>query len=125
MKEKIKFYADKSAVGPYSKAVQVGDLLYISGQLPLDKKTGEIPEDIEKQTENSLNNVKNILEELGSSMNKVIKTTVLLSDIKNFAKVNEVYGKFFEEGAYPARSCFEVAALPKDAKVEIEVIAIV
>lgn len=115
---------DKSpaAIGPYSQGIQTGNLIFTSGQLPLTT-AGEFPgNDIVAQTRQSLNNVKNILETAGSSMAKVVKTTVFLADMNDFGQMNEVYSEFFSE-PYPARSCFQVARLPKDARVEIEVIA--
>lgn len=111
------------AIGPYSQAIKVGNLLFASGQIPLDPATGAFPEGIEAQTKQSLTNVKNILEAAGTSLDKVVKTTVFLSDMNNFAAMNGVYATFFSEGSYPARSAVEVARLPKDAMVEIEVIA--
>ncbi len=112
-----------AAIGPYSQAVQTGGLVITSGQLPIDPATGAFPEGIQAQTRQSLTNVKAILEEAGVSMDSVIKTTVFLSDMNNFGAMNEVYATFFTEGSYPARSAVEVARLPKDALVEIEVIA--
>ena len=111
------------AIGPYSQAIKVGNLLFASGQIPLDPATGAFPEGIEAQTNQALTNVKNILEAAGTSLDKVVKTTVFLSDMNNFAAMNGVYASFFSEGSYPARSAVEVARLPKDAMVEIEVIA--
>ena len=111
------------AIGPYSQAIKVGNLLFASGQIPLDPATGAFPEGIEAQTKQSLTNVKNILEAAGTSLDKVVKPTVFLSDMNNFAAMNGVYATFFSEGSYPARSAVEVARLPKDAMVEIEVIA--
>ena len=113
------------AIGPYSQAVTTGNLVIVSGQLPLDPTTGAFLEGIAAQTRQSLTNAKNILEAAGSSMDNVVKTTVFLSDIANFGAMNEVYGTFFTEGNYPARSAFEVACLPKNALVEIEIIATV
>ncbi|MBQ6798830.1 MAG: RidA family protein [Oscillospiraceae bacterium] len=115
--------AAPAAIGPYSQAVIVGDLLITSGQIPIDPATGAFPEGIEAQTRQSLNNVKAILAEAGITMKNVVKTTVFLSDMNNFAAMNGVYATFFEEGSYPARSAVEAARLPKDALVEIEVIA--
>lgn len=113
------------AIGPYSQGVLAGDLLFLSGQLPIDPATGEIvAADIEGQTKQSLTNVKAILESAGCTMDHVVKTTVFLKDINEFAKMNEVYKEFFHEGNYPARSAIQVAAIPKDAKVEIEVVAL-
>lgn len=125
MKTVISTEKAPGAIGPYSQAINTGSLIFVSGQLPLDPATGTFPEDIKGQTNQSLTNVKNILESVGSSMDKVVKTTVFLSDIGNFAAMNEVYGSFFTEGGYPARSAVEVAKLPKDAMVEIEVVAMV
>jgi len=115
--------AAPAAIGPYSQAVIVGDLLITSGQIPIDPATGAFPEGIEAQTRQSLNNVKAILAEAGITMKNVVKTTVFLSDMNNFAAMNGVYATFFEEGSYPARSAVQAARLPKDALVEIEVIA--
>ncbi len=122
MKKVIKTNNAPGAIGPYSQGIIVNEMIYTSGQLPIDVKTGEMPEDISAQTKQSLENVKAILEEAGSSMTNIIKTTVFLSDMENFKAMNDVYETFFEDD-YPARSAFEVARLPKDALVEIEVIA--
>ncbi|MCY6355740.1 RidA family protein [Clostridium sp. ZS2-4] len=114
-----------AAIGPYSQAVKVGNLLFTSGQIPLDPQTGELINDsIENASERVMQNLKAILEEAGTSFEKVVKTTVLLSDINDFGKVNEVYGKYFSS-EQPARSCFQVGKLPKDALLEVEVIAVV
>ena len=114
-----------AAIGPYSQAVKVGNLLYTSGQLAINISTGElINDDIKKATAQSLNNVKAILEEAGTSLDKVVKTLVFLKDMNDFADMNEVYAQYFTENP-PARSCVQAAKLPKDALVEIEVIAIV
>ena len=112
-----------AAIGPYAQAVETNGLVITSGQLPIDPATGAFPEGIQAQTRQSLTNVKAILTEAGVSMDNVLKTTVFLSDMNNFAAMNEVYADFFTEGNYPARSAVEVARLPKDALVEIEVIA--
>lgn len=122
-KEIIKTNKAPGAIGPYSQGIKIGNLVYTSGQIPLDPETGLMAETIEEQTAQSLKNVKAILEEAGTSMDKVIKTTVFLSDMNDFAKMNEVYASYFTENQ-PARSAVEVARLPKDAKVEIEVIAL-
>ncbi|MFB5268789.1 RidA family protein [Paenibacillus enshidis] len=111
------------AIGPYSQAMQVGGFIFTSGQLGLNPATGEFGKDVEEQARLSLNNVKAILEEAGSSMSQIVKTTVFLKDMNDFARVNEVYSSFFEQ-PYPARSAVEVARLPKDALVEIEAIAL-
>lgn len=110
-----------AAIGPYVQAVKAGGLVITSGQLPIDPATGAFPEGIQAQTRQSLTNVKAILEEAGLTMDDVVKTTVFLSDMNNFAAMNEVYATFFT--SFPARSAVEVARLPKDALVEIEVIA--
>lgn len=110
------------AVGPYSHGMSFGDIVFTSGQLPIDATTGEIPATAAEQARQSLENVKKTLEEAGSSMNTVIKTTVFVSDLANFAAINEVYATYFAE-PFPARSCVEVARLPKDVLVEIEAIA--
>ena len=112
------------AIGPYSQAIAANGFVYTSGQLPIDPATGAFPEGIEAQTRQSLTNVKTILEAAGSGMNKVVKTTVFLKDMNNFAAMNGVYATFFEDGNCPARSAVEVARLPKDAMVEIEVVAL-
>jgi 2-iminobutanoate/2-iminopropanoate deaminase len=123
-KEVISTKNAPGAIGPYSQAIKIGDLVYTSGQLPINNATGElVTDDVKKATAASLDNVKAILEEAGSSLDKVVKTLVFVKDINDFAAVNEVYAQYFTEN-YPARSCVEVAKLPKDAKVEIEVIAL-
>ena len=110
-------------IGPYSQAVKINGLLYLSGQIPLDPKTNEmIAGDIKAQTERVLENIKGILESAGSNLHHVIKTTVFLKDMNEFPSMNEVYAKYFTT-AHPARSTVQVARLPKDASVEIEVIA--
>lgn len=112
-----------AAIGPYSQGVIAGNLLFTSGQIPIDPATGElVNDDIVKATERVMENIKAILEEAGTTLEKVVKTTILLKDMNNFQKVNEAYGKYFTNDQ-PARSCFQVAKLPKDALVEIEVVA--
>ena len=112
-----------AAIGPYSQAISAGDLLFISGQLPLDAATGEFAgSDITSQTRKSLENVKAIISEAGLNMSDIIKTTVFLADMNDFAEMNKVYSEFFE-APYPARAAVEVARLPKDALVEIEAVA--
>lgn len=111
------------AIGPYSQAIQAGDFVYTSGQLGLDPETGTFPEGgIKEQTRQSLTNVAAILKEAGSSMANVVKTTVFLADMNDFAEMNGVYAEFFSE-PYPARSAVAVKTLPKNALVEIEVVA--
>ena len=124
MKQVISTEHAPSAIGPYSQAICANGLVYTSGQLPIDPATGAFPEGIAAQTRQSLTNVKAILAEAGVGMDRIIKTTVFLSDMNNFGAMNEVYAEFFGEGGYPARSAVEVARLPKDALVEIEVIAL-
>ena len=114
-----------AAIGPYSQAVQAEKTIYVSGQLPVDPATGEFArEDIKAQTKQSLTNIKNILASAGADMSDVTKTTVLLQDIADFGAMNEVYAEFFTE-PYPARAAFQVAALLKGAKVEIEAVAVI
>ncbi len=123
MKREIYSKAAPAAIGPYSQAIETGSMVYISGQLPIDVAVGEFPsEDIKEQTRASLENIKGILKEAGLDFGNVVKTTVLLQDIGDFGAMNEVYGEYFT-APYPARAAFEVAALPKGAKVEIEVVA--
>jgi 2-iminobutanoate/2-iminopropanoate deaminase len=111
------------AIGPYSQAIEKDGFTYVSGQLPIDQTTGEFAgSDIESQAKQSLENTKYILEEAGLEMNDIIKTTILLKDIEDFAAVNEIYGQYFQ-APYPARATYEVARLPKDALIEIESIA--
>ena len=113
-----------SAIGPYSQATKRAGIVFVSGQLPLDAETGSFPEGIAAQTRQSLNNGKAILAEAGLTTEDVVKTTVFLSNMEDFAEMNAVYAEFFPEGSYPARSAVEVARLPKDALVEIELIAV-
>ena len=110
------------AIGPYSHCNKVGNFIFTSGQLPLDKETKELKTDIKEATRQSLENVKGILEEVGSSMDKVVKATVFVKDLGQFGEVNEVYSEYFGQNS-PARSCVQVAKLPMDAVIEIEVIA--
>ena len=112
-----------AAIGPYSQAVEVNGLIYTSGMIPVIPDTGEIVKGIEAQARQALTNVKSLLEAAGSGMDKVIKTTVFIKDMNDFAKVNEVYASFFT-GDFPARSCVEVARLPKDVLIEMEAVAL-
>ena len=112
-----------AAIGPYSQALSTGKLIYTSGVIPIVPETGALAgATIEAQTEQTLKNLSNLLEDNGSSLKKVIKTTVFIKDMRDFKRVNDVYATFFED-PYPARSCVEVARLPKDVKIEIEAIA--
>ena len=125
MKNVISTTNAPAAIGPYSQAIDCGAFLVTSGQVPFDPATGVIVEGgIEEQTRQSLNNVKAILEAAGLTMDNVVKTTVLLQNMGDFAAMNAVYAEFFTEGQYPARSAVEVAALPKGALVEIETICV-
>ena len=111
-----------AAIGPYAQAVELNGTLYVSGQLPVDPVNGSMPESIEDQTRRVLANLGAILEEAGMSYNDVVKATVLLTDMADFAVMNSVYAEYFT-GDKPARVCYQVAALPKGAKVEIDAIA--
>ncbi len=123
MKKVINTNQAPAAIGPYSQAIKVGNLVYTSGQIPINPATGNFVEGgIKEQTRQSLTNIKAILEETGLSMNNVVKTTVFLADMNDFADMNSVYAEFFAE-PYPARSAVAVKTLPKGALVEIEVVA--
>ena len=111
-----------AAIGPYSQAIEAGGFVFASGQIPVDPATGNIPEGIEAQAKQALTNVKNLMEASGLSMDNIVKTSVFIKDMNDFAKVNEVYAAFFDND-FPARSCVEVARLPKDVLIEVEVIA--
>lgn len=111
-----------AAIGPYSQAIEVGNVVYTSGIIPVVPATGEIPEGSVAQANQAFENLSNLLQAAGTSMDKVIKTTVFIKEMNDFASINEVYAKFFPE-PYPARSCVEVARLPKDVMLEIEAIA--
>ncbi len=113
-----------AAIGPYSQAIKAGELIYTSGMIPVVPETGEIVNGAEAQARQVLTNVRSLLEASGSSMDKVVKTTVFIKNMDDFAKINAIYAEFFEEGSYPARSCVEVARLPKDVLMEMEAIAI-
>ena len=123
MKKVISSPLAPGAIGPYSQAIEVNGMLFLSGQLPIDAATGLMAEGIEEQAKQSLSNIKHILEDAGLTMANVVKTTVFLADMSLFADMNKVYSTFFE-GEYPARSAVAVKALPKDALVEIECIAV-
>ncbi|OOP95055.1 RidA family protein [Helicobacter pylori] len=124
MKEVIHSTLAPKAIGSYSQAIATNDLVFVSGQLGIDASTGEFKgTDIHSQTTQSMENIKAILKEAGLGMDSVVKTTILLKSLDDFAVVNEIYGSYFKE-PYPARATFQVAKLPKDALVEIEAIAI-
>ena len=122
MKQEINSNAAPGAIGPYSQAVKAGNLIFVSGQLPINAATGEMPADIKAQTNQSIENIKAILAKAGATLDNVVKTTVLLADMSLFGAMNEVYAEHFQK-VYPARCAFAVKELPKQALVEIEVIA--
>ncbi|MDE6444305.1 MAG: RidA family protein [Muribaculaceae bacterium] len=111
-----------AAIGPYSQAIKAGNLIFVSGQLPIDAATGEMPSDIKAQTKQSIKNIQAILAEAGASLDNVLKSTVYLADMELFSAMNEVYAEFFNS-PFPARAAFAVKELPKKALVEIEVVA--
>ena len=123
MKKVISTQKAPAAIGPYSQAIEVNGMVYTSGVIPVIPETGEIPECSTEQAKQALTNLSNLLEAAGTSMNNVVKTTVFIKEMNDFAAINEVYATFFE-GEFPARSCVEVARLPKDVMLEIEAIAI-
>ncbi|MDR1205145.1 MAG: RidA family protein [Peptococcaceae bacterium] len=112
-----------AAFGPYSQAIDTGNMLFVSGQLGIDPKTGEMPGDFDRQAKLVMQNLDAILTQAGYSFKDVVKTTIFLDDLANFAAVNDIYGTYFTEHK-PARACFQVAGIPKGAKVEIEMIAV-
>lgn len=124
MKKELNSAAAPAAIGPYSQAIQAGNLIFVSGQLPIDVASGEMPSDIKAQTRQSIANIKAILAEAGATLDNVVKTTVFLADMSYFGPMNEVYAEEFKK-VYPARCAFAVKELPKQALVEIEVIAAV
>lgn len=123
MKKALETKGAPAAIGPYSQGIVAGETVYVSGQIPLDPETGAFPEGIAAQTAQSLKNMQAILAEQGLTLDNVVKTTVFLADMNDFAAMNEVYGQFFSQ-PYPARSAVQVAKLPKDAPLEIECIAV-
>ena len=124
MKDIVETKQAPGAIGPYSQATKTGNLLYTSGQLPVNPQTGDMPGSVEEQADQALKNLQAVVEAGGASMNTVMKTTVFIKDMNDFGRINEIYAKYFE-APYPARSCVEVARLPKDALVEIECVAAV
>ena len=125
--EKIVIATEKApkAIGPYSQAIKDGNMVFTSGQLPMDTTTGKlVQDDIKSEARQSLTNLKEVLAEGGATLNDVVKVTVYIKDMNQFGQINEVYGEFFSEHK-PARSCVEVARLPLDANVEIEAVAII
>ena len=123
-KEQITSPKAPAAIGPYSQGIKLNQFVFTSGQLPIDSKTGQMPEGIEAQTKQSLENIKAILEAAGTNMENVAKVLIFLKDMNDFSKMNEIYAKFFT-GIFPSRSCVQAARLPKDALIEIEAIAII
>lgn len=121
MKE-IKTNNAPSAIGPYSQAIVVNNMVFTSGQIPVNPLTGEIPEGIENQAKQVFENLKNLLEASGAGIENVVKTTVFIKDMQDFPKVNAIYETYFTK-PYPARSCVEVSRLPKDVLIEVEAIA--
>ena len=111
------------AIGAYSQAIVMGDFVFVSGNLPLDPATGKMPEAVKDQAKQALDNIKVVLQEAGTDMNKVVKATIFLADINDFGAVNEIYSTYFS-APYPARSCVAVRDIPRGAKVEIEVVAV-
>lgn len=125
MKEIVSTANAPSAIGPYSQAVKTGNLVFVSGQIPIDPATGEfVAGGIEKQTEQVLKNLSAVLEAAGSSLGNVVKTTVFVADMNDFGVVNEIYARFFGDNK-PARATVQAARLPRDARVEIEAVALV
>lgn len=122
MKKTIVSNGAPAAIGPYSQAVELNGTVFVSGQLPVNPATGEMPQGIEAQTRRALENIGAILEAAGLTYNDVVKTTVLLADMADFAAMNAVYAEFFTQDK-PARVCFQAAALPKNALVEIDAVA--
>ena len=110
-----------SAIGPYSQAIEVNNMVYTSGVIPVNPETGVIPEGVEAQANQAFSNLKNLIEAAGAGINQVVKTTVFIKEMNDFAKINEIYATYFKE-PYPARSCVEVARLPKDVLLEIEAV---
>lgn len=123
MKTMISTDKAPAAIGPYSQAIEVNGMVYTSGVIPVNPQTGEIPEGSKEQAKQALANLSNLLQAAGTDMSRVVKTTVFIKEMDDFGTINEVYQTFFD-GDYPARSCVEVARLPKDVMLEIEAIAV-
>lgn len=121
--KQIKTDKAPAAIGPYSQALDLGNMVFVSGQIPVDPATGKMAETVEEQAKQALMNLTQVLAAAGCGMNQVVKTVVFLADLADFATVNSIYESFFE-APYPARSCVQVAAIPKGAKLEIECIAV-
>jgi 2-iminobutanoate/2-iminopropanoate deaminase len=123
MKQAISTPKAPAAIGPYSQAIEVNGMVYTSGVIPVNPQTGTIPEGSKAQAVQALTNLSNLLEAAGTSMDNVVKTTVFIKEMDDFGTINEVYAGFFT-GTFPARSCVEVARLPKDVLLEIEAVAL-
>ena len=123
MKKVIATDKAPAAIGPYSQAIEIGNFVFTSGQIPVNPATGEIPEGVEAQAEQAIKNLEVVLKEAGCTLKNVVKTTVFLADINDFAKINAIYAKYFDEHK-PARSCVQAGALPKGGLFEMEVIAV-
>lgn len=123
MKKAISTDKAPAAIGPYSQAIEVNGMVYTSGVIPVVPATGEIPQGVEAQARQAIGNLAALLEAAGTSTEKVVKTTVFIKEMNDFGTINEIYAEFFT-GTYPARSCVEVARLPKDVLIEIEAIAL-
>lgn len=123
MKQVISTEKAPAAIGPYSQAIEVNGMVYTSGMIPVNPATGEIPEGVQAQATQALSNLSALLQAAGTSMNNVVKTTVFIKDMNDFEAINEIYATFFE-GAFPSRSCVEVARLPKDVLLEVEAVAV-
>lgn len=123
MKKAISTPNAPAAIGPYSQAIEVNGMIYTSGVIPVNPATGEIPATVEEQAEQAFSNMAALLKDAGSGMENVVKTTVFIKNMEDFAKINEIYAKYFN-GVFPARSCVEVARIPKDVFLEVEAIAI-
>lgn len=122
MKKVISTKKAPAAIGPYSQAIEVNGMVYTSGVIPVDPATGEIPQGVEAQAEQAFANLRQLLLAADSGMDQVVKTTVFIKEMNDFGKINEIYAKYFEE-PFPARSCVEVARLPKDVLLEVEAVA--
>ncbi len=112
-----------AAIGPYSQAIEVNGMVFTSGVIPVNPQTGVIPETIEEQANQAFSNLRNLIEASGTTIDKVIKTTVFIKEMNDFGRINEIYSQYFKE-PFPARSCVEVARLPKDVMIEVEAVAV-
>jgi 2-iminobutanoate/2-iminopropanoate deaminase len=124
LKKQIQTDKAPLAIGPYSQAIRAGNMVFVSGQIPIDPATGEILQGIERQAVQVMENIRSVLAAAGASFSDVVKTTVFVRDLNDFARVNEIYARYFE-APFPARACVEVSRLPKDVLVEVEALAVV